>query len=367
MTEPGRFPRTWAEIDLGAIEHNLAEVRTRVGPHTLIGLVCKADAYGHGLVPVGRFAARHGADWLCVAAVQEGVALRDAGVTVPTMVMSPTLPDEASQAVFYGLDIFVESAEAIREFASAAEAQSRVARLHLKVDTGLHRFGAAPANVPKLIELIERTPGCILAGVAQHFADAGNRVLSDAQSVRFAEIMECIPPDAVIHMSGSGAAARYPDARQGLVRIGMHAYGIDAENLYEGRLVPAMRWFARVSSIRDIGPGEGVSYLGTWLAQRPSRIATLAVGYGDGYARSASNRAYVEIGGRAPVVGMVCMDQVMIDVTDLPHVKVGDVAELLGNNIRVPELATWSQTNGHEVVSRLMTRVNRRYLFPEST
>ncbi len=366
MTGPGPFPRTWAEIDLAAIAQNLATVRDRVGSTTQIGLVCKADAYGHGLVPVGRFAARHGADWLCVAAVQEGVALRDAGVTAPIMVMSPTLPDEASQAVFYELDIFVESAETIRQFARAAQEQARIARLHLKVDTGLHRFGCPPDQATELINLVQQTPGCELTGVAQHFADASNQKLSNLQCDRFAPLLDKIPNSATIHMSGSGAAARYDGARQGLVRIGMHAYGIDAENLYNGRLVPAMRWFARVSSVRNIAAGEGVSYLGTWTAERDSRIATLAVGYGDGYARTASNRAYVEIGGRAPVVGMVCMDQVMVDVTDLPHVKVGDAAELLGNNIRVPELARWSQTNGHEVVSRLMTRVNRRYLFPES-
>lgn len=346
---------------------NLDTIRGRVGPGVQIGLVCKADAYGHGLVPVGRFASRNGADWLCVASVQEGVALRDTGVDCPIMVMSPTLPVEARQAVFYGLDVFAESEEAIRCFADAAVQQGRIARIHLKVDTGLHRFGCRILDAPSLVQVIQNCEGAEWAGIAQHFVNsADDQGLTLAQLAVFDQLLDELnpPTGVVIHASNSVGASDFPSARKSLVRIGMNAYGIDPSNRYGGALTPVMRWYARVTSIREVAQGETVSYNGTWQALRPSRIATLGVGYGDGYARALSNRGEVFIrGSRAPVAGLVCMDQMMADVTDVPDVQIGDSAELFGPNVKIPELAAAAGTNSHEIATRLMTRVNRRYVY----
>lgn len=361
------YPRTWAEIDFPAMAGNIAAIRDRVGQGVQIGLVCKADGYGHGLVPVGRFASRNGADWLCVASVQEGVALRDAGVDCPVMVMSPTLAVEARQAVFYDLDVFVESLEAIRHYQQTAQAQDRRARLHLKVDTGLHRFGCRPDQVGTLAETILGLPNTELRGVAQHFLNSsGDPARTSDQLSLFNQTIKGLelPESTLIHAANSAATALYPESRQSLVRVGMHAYGIDPDNLYVGRLSPVMRWFARITSLRWIDAGETVSYNGTWQAERPTHIATLGVGYGDGYPRALGNKSQVWLkGGTADIVGLVCMDQMMADVSRIPGVAVGDTVELLGENIRVPILAKLAGTNSHEIVTRVMTRVNRRYVY----
>jgi alanine racemase len=358
------YPRTWAEIHFPALAHNLKTIRQRIGPHPKIGLVIKADAYGHGLVPIARFAARNGADWLCVAAIQEGVALRDAGTECPIMVMSPTLPIESAQAIFYNLDVFVESADLIKTYQTNAATQNRTARLHLKVDTGLHRFGCTPADAPALANLITNSPNLVLAGVSQHFLNSsGDPIRTEAQSDLFQSTLNKIPHKPLVHAANSAATAIYSHDRHDLVRVGMHAYGIDPDNLYNCELIPVLRWFARITSLRTIEAGETVSYNGTWQAQRTSNIATLGVGYGDGYARNLGNRSQVAVNGlRAPVIGLVCMDQMMVDVTDLPTPQIGDTVELLGQTIRAPELARAGGTNSHEIVCRIMTRVNRRYL-----
>lgn len=360
------FPRTWVEIDFGAMKHNLRLIKERMGEGVLISVVCKADGYGHGLVPVGRFAAKNGADWLSVASVQEGVALRDAGVDCPIMVMSPTLEMEAAQAVFYDLDVFVESTDSIQSFASIGKNQNRTAKLHLKVDTGLHRFGCQPNEAKGLIELIRVTDGCELRGISQHFLDASNTPRSDEQVLLFGQSIDGLDHSGVIHLSASAGAVKVKGAKGSLVRIGMHAYGIDADKSYGGQLKPTMRWFARVTSLRTIQAGDTVSYMGTWRAERQSTIATLGAGYGDGYARQLSNKGFIFVNGhKAPVTGLICMDQTMIDVTDIPGVQIGTVVEMLGDNIRVPEVAAWAGTNGHEIVTRVMTRVNRRYIYPD--
>ncbi|MFM9873860.1 MAG: alanine racemase [Fimbriimonadaceae bacterium] len=362
------YPRTWAEINFPAMAHNLSVIRQHIGPDVKIGLVCKADGYGHGLVPVGRFAARNGADWLCVASVQEGVALRDSGVECPIMVMSPTLPVEAGQAIFYNLDVFVESAEAIRNYQKTAQSQDRIARLHLKVDTGLHRFGCSPEEASHLTSLINKLPNTELRGISQHFLNSSNnREKTEEQLQLFNQTIKHldIPKETIIHASNSAGAALYPDARRSLVRIGMHAYGIDPDNLYKGQLISVMRWFTRITSLRWIKPGETVSYNGTWKATQDSHIATLGVGYGDGYPRALSNKSQVFLKNeKADVIGLVCMDQMMINVTHFPQIQLGDTVELLGENIIVPTLAKLAETNSHEIVTRLMTRVNRRYIYP---
>jgi alanine racemase len=361
------YPRTWVDIDLPAIAHNLALVKRAVGPSVQTALVVKADAYGHGLVPVTRFALRHGADWAAVATVQEGTALRDAGVDGPIMVLSPILEIEAEQAVFYRLDTLFEDLRTAQALSLAAQAVGLPARAHLKVDTGLHRFGCSPEEAVRLCRQARALPGLELVGIAQHFADSSrNDDYTRLQETRWLSLLQRLQAAGEsfrhVHAANSAGALRYPESRGNLVRIGILAYGIDPVGLLGGKARPAMKWTARVTAIRRIQAGEPVGYCLTFRTTRASRIATLGVGYGDGYPRSLSNKGHVEIHGRrAPVVGLVCMDQTMIDVTDVPETQIGDEALVLGGSVRAEELAEATGTNSHEIVTRLMSRVSRRY------
>lgn len=363
------YPRTWVEVDLGRLKANLEAIRGTIGQETKLAFVVKADAYGHGLVPVGRAALRSEADALAVATVQEGIALRDAGVDAPILVMSPILPVEAEQAVFYRLEVFLESVEMARHLSEAAERQQREARIHLKVDTGLHRFGCQPHEAVAVLKQITTLPGIAVAGVGQHFADSAQDLAgTEAQMRTFFGVVQAITdaglPTGQIHLANSAAATRIAESRQSLVRVGIFAYGIDPFGLRSGDIEPVMTWNARVTSIRHLPAGERLSYSGTYTTRRPSCIATLGVGYGDGYPRSLSNRGDVLLNGtRCPVVGLVCMDQLLIDATDT-DVNLGDTAELLGRTIGADHIAALCDTNAHEIVTRIMSRVPRRYIDP---
>lgn len=358
------YPRTWLEIDLPAIGHNLSVIRQRIGAHPKIALVAKADAYGHGLIPVGRHAISHGADWLAVATVQEGIALRDAGVEAPIIVLSPILPIEAEQAVFYSLRLMIESMEVAEAVSRASVRQSQTATLHLKVDTGLGRFGCSPGRAAELAAKIRALPGTELEGVATHFIASGtNRQATEKQIASFLSAAEPINLP-MRHAANSAGAAAYPEARLDLVRVGINAYGIDPYAHYNSELAAAMCWRTRVMAIRTMVSGSTVSYAATRALDRKSRIATLGVGYGDGYPRSLSNRGHAMINGRlAPILGLVCMDQLMVDVTDCGEVNVGDDAVLIGDGASVEHLAELAATNCHEIVTRIMTRVPRRYRY----
>lgn len=365
MVQP--YPRTWAEINLDALTHNLAAIRRALGPHPEIAIVAKADGYGHGLVPIARHALRHGADRLAVATIQEAIALRDAGIDGTVMAMSPCLTIEAEQAAFYGIEVFIEDAETLRAFDEAGRQLGRKVGVHLKVDSGMHRFGCDPGA---LVNLVQAALGCEfiqMVGIAHHLADASNDVAVHEQSARFAQAIAAVRaaglPTGKVHAAASGGALRFPDIRFDLVRIGLVAYGLDPAHWLGGQARPLLHWKARIIALRDVAPGEYVGYLRAWTAIRPTRVATIGAGYGDGYARSLSNKGMVRIGEHlAPVIGMVCMDQLMVDVTDIPEVAVGDVVTLLGPGVPASRLAELSQTNTHEVVCRLMTRVPRRYL-----
>lgn len=359
------YPRTWAEINLGALGRNLQHIRQLVGPQVDLCLVAKADAYGHGLTPVSREALRQGADSLAVATVAEGVALREAGVEAPIMILSPILPIEGDQAVFYRLEPTVENWASARALAKSAQRMERPVRVHLKVDTGLSRFGCRPADAARTAERIAGLAGAILAGVSTHFVDSRNdSELTHRQAGLFDQVVQAVRSlglEPMFHCSNSAGMAKLPSARHQRVRIGMHAYGFDPE--FGAEAVMALR--SRVVASRAAAPGATVGYGATWKAARKSRILTVGAGYGDGYPRALSNRAEVLVGGvRCPVVGLVCMDLLMVDATEAPMAKVGDVVELLGPGVPVAEVAAWAGTNCHEIVTRIAPRVPRRYVWP---
>ncbi len=364
------YPRTWAEINLVALGENIAQVKKCIsGAPVALALVAKADAYGHGLVPVSRFAVNNGAEWIAVATVQEGIALRDAGLVCPIMAMSPMLPIEADQAVFYDLDVFFENLELANALNAAAISQHKQARLHLKIDTGLHRFGCLPVDAPEIAQQAGRLSGLKLVGLAQHFANSSsdpeytNFQLREYQSV----LIECAKRGVrfeINQLANSAGALKFPNSRGNLVRIGILAYGIDPYQLLSAAAHPVMTWNARITSMREVPAGSKLGYSGTYVTPSKAKIATVGVGYGDGYPRNLSNCGFVGVSGRlAKVVGLVCMDQLLIDVTHLEGVEVGAVVELVGPHIRAEKLAELSHTNSHEIVTRVMSRVPRRYIY----
>ena len=346
--------------------HNLSLVRGVVGEGVAVALVTKADAYGHGLIPVSRYAARNGADWIAVATVQEGIALRDAGMDVPVIVLSPMLPVEAEQAVFYGLDVVVERVETASALSRAASAE-REARVHLKIDTGLSRFGASPEEAAAVATKIAALPNLSLVGISQHFSNASDDSVTQLQVQRFEQALADCEKAGLefewVHMANSTAASNRPESRKNLVRIGMSAYGF-GKPAQEMGCKPVLSWSARVTAMRTVPAGTALSYGGTHVVKRESRIATVGAGYGDGYPRSAGGRSSVILHGSAvPVVGTVCMDQILADVTEIPDVEIGDVATLIGEGATADALAEAADTIAHEILTRIMSRVPRRYEF----
>ena len=362
------FPRTWAEVDLDALRHNLRVIRERLPSEVMMALVTKADAYGHGLVPITRAAVQFGVDFIAVATVQEGIALRENEIDAKILVLAPTLPMEAKFAVYYGLRNLVESYDSASAISAAAVEQGLNAKVHLKIDTGMARFGVQAEDAAELASRIVALPNIELEGAATHFANSGREPEYTAwQMERFKAALEEMAArgirPTITHCANSGALVRFPAALVGLARIGILAYGISHVGEVDLDLKPVMTWKARIMALREIPSGRKVSYNLTWETPRTSRIATLGVGYGDGYHRALSNRGAVVVHGKvAPIRGIVCMDQLMVDVTDIPEAKVGDEVGLVQKPIDAEYLADIVQTTPHEITTRIMTRVPRKYL-----
>lgn len=366
-------PRTWIEIDLSALEHNLREVRRQLPADVRVALVAKADAYGHGIVPISCHAIETGAaDWICVATVAEGQQLREAGITAPILLLSPILPDEAHAALAADLRCTVERWETAAALSQAAAEQKRRAVVHVEVDTGLARFGCKPEDALPLVQQILRDPHLEFEGLCQHYVDSGaNLERTREQQALFQQVLDEFSKAGIqipiLHTSNSAGTCLHPEFAFDLVRVGILGYGIDPYGLIEHRERPVLRWLGKVIALREVQTGESLSYSETYRVQRPSVIATLALGYGDGYPRNLSSRSWVVLRDqRVPIVGLVCMDQLLIDVTDLENVEIGDVAVLIGNEIQVPEIAAWGETNCHEITTRIMPRVPRIYLHARS-
>ncbi len=364
-----------ARVDLDAITSNLAAVRARVGGRLVLAAV-KADAYGHGAVPVARqIQATAAADYLGVATVGEGVELREAGIRLPILKLSPCCRDEIAAAVVAELTITVADEAGIRDVAAAAAAHDRTARVHLKVDTGMRRVGCPPAAAPALAEAVDAAPGLALEGVFSHLAVSDVPEGADftaAQIATFsrtvAEITAVRGPVTITHLANSGGILGHPDSWFDMVRPGITVYGSypDPGSPRSVEIAPALSWHTRVMFVKPVAAGETVSYGRTWTAPRDTWVATLAVGYGDGFNRLLSNRGRVLIGGRAyPIVGRVCMDQTMVDLGPQTDVRAGDEVILIGRDgeceITAADLARLTDTIPYEVTCVITHRVRRLY------
>jgi alanine racemase len=376
---------TWAEVDLTAIQHNLRRMKALTG--TRLMAVVKANAYGHGAVEVARAATGAGADWLGVARAEEGLALREAGLAPPILVMGYTPPAIAADSIGRGLTLAAFDLEAAQAYAAAARALNRTVSVHVKVDTGMGRLGLLPDDAPQFVQALNALDGLRVEGVFTHFANADSlpsssgrgrqpRVAwgegeysSQHQLQKFESILSALPSrPALVHACNSAGALALPAARLDMVRVGIALYGLNpsGEVPCPPDFRPALAWKARVTQVKVLPPGHGVSYGSQYVTTERETIAVVGVGYADGYRRVLHVNEVLIGGQRAPVRGRVCMDQIVAGVTHLPAVRAGDEAVLLGAQggevISAGELARKWGTINYDVTSGIMARVPRVFV-----
>jgi alanine racemase len=369
------MPRAWAEIDLEAVRHNVRTLRRVASPARLCAVV-KANGYGHGAAAVGRAALEAGADWLAVAQVEEAVALRDAGIDAPLLLLSEPRIDEVEDAVSTGAHLTVYSSACVAAVAKAVlAARVPAAPLHLKVDTGMRRVGVAPGDVLPLARAITELAEVRLAGVCTHcpVADEPDDPFTHEQLRRFdeivAELREAGIDPGIVHAANSAATILHPESRHDMVRCGIAVYGIPPAPALAGLvdLRPALTLASEVSFVKRVAAGEGISYGLHHRFERDTVVATVPIGYADGVPRALGLAGQeVLIGGRRrPMVGVVTMDQLMVDCGPEGDVAVGDRVVLLGaqgeERITPDEWAARLGTISYEIVSSIGARVQRRY------
>ena len=366
----------WAEIDLDRLAHNLREVRRVVRPGARIAAVVKADAYGHGAVAIAGTLLAHGADCLAVAILAEALQLRRAYPDPDILVLGPIPEEQAEAVVAHRITATVFDLPAARALSRAAVAAGRSARIHLKLETGMGRIGlpAGPGAVERILA-IAALPGLELEGIFTHFAtaDEPDPTLTREQFRSYLEVVAALEARGlalpVRHVANSAAIIGLRDCDLDLVRPGIMLYGLYPSGTVSHeavRLQEVMTLRAKVALVKEVPPGTGIGYGRTYVTRQTETIATLPIGYADGYSRLLSGRASVQVQGRrVPVVGRICMDQCMINVTGL-DVRPGDVVTLFGGEgpgkVFIDDVADWLGTNAHEVIGRIDKRVPRVYL-----
>lgn len=368
MEHPSQSRPTVAEIDGRALADNFAELARIAGGRGAVLPVVKSDAYGHGLALVARLLHDAGAERFAVATAAEGEALRANGLSASVIVLGGVYPAEHERVVAARLTPVVWDVETPRALAARARAAGRVVPVHVKVDTGMGRLGVAPADTPALLRALGDLDGITVEGLLTHFADAES-VTGDGTARQLATLEELVATlerarirPAMVHAANSAATLTVDRARFDAVRPGLALYGIYPAPAMRAAaaLRPVMRFVTRVVACRAVGRGEAVGYGGTFVARRASIIATVPVGYADGYPRALSNSGDVVVRGmRASIAGRVCMDQTMIDVTDVAGVAPGDEVVLWGGALPVEEVAARAGTIPYELLARVGARVPR--------
>jgi len=363
---------TYLEVDLERLAENYRVIAAHVAPARVMPIL-KANAYGHGLVEVARKLEAVGAPYVGVAYVEEGLRLRQHGVHLPVLVMGGILGSQIPRFIEHDLTLTASSVDKLRAIDEHAAAIGRPATVHLKIDTGMERIGVHWYSADALLEASLRCRHVRVEGIFTHFANADARDLGHArlQLERFHEVLGFYErrslPTPLRHAASSGAILTLPESRLDLVRPGVLFYGVGPSDETPATIAvqQALRWVTRVVYFKVVKPGHPVSYGSTWAPAELTRVVTLPAGYGDGYSRAMSGRAEVILHGkRYPVVGRICMDQIMVSIGwDSAHN--GDEAVLLGESgaaaITVEELAAWAGTIPHEVLTSINTRVPRVY------
>ena len=357
-------------IDLEQLRENIRVIRAAVPSSARLLCVVKADAYGHGMAQVAREAELAGADWLAVAITEEGAALRRAGITLPILVLGATTPDAALQGVEAGVTLTVCTPEMVRSVEAAALKLNRMGDVHIKIDSGMCRIGCRnQEEVRSVLAALAECPHVRLTGAFTHFADADREdedmTFTRQQFDRFLELTKPLPEGIIRHCANSAAIHRcMPEMALDMVRAGITLYGYPPVKT-DMPVRPFMRWETEVTHVKQLQPGDTVSYGRTFTADRAITAATCAVGYGDGYHRAMTGKAWVLIKGvRCPILGRICMDQIVVDASRVPGgVQPCDRVTLMGRDgeeeLTAEDLAAWAGTISYEILLGATDRVPR--------
>lgn len=372
------YYRVQASVDLNAIKHNLTEVRNTLHVDTKLMVIIKADAYGHGAIPLAKaFENTGNIDVFGVAIIEEAVELRNAGITKPMLILGYTPKEQYDLVVAHDIVQTVFQYEMAEALSEEAVRQGKTAKIHIKIDTGMSRIGFS--DTKESIEEIKRIAALAnieVEGLFSHFAcaDETDKASTINQLERYIKFVDLLEQEEIFipvkHIANSAGIIEFPQAYFNMVRCGIATYGIypsDMVNKEEIKLIPAMELKTHVIFVKDVEAGVGISYGSTYVTDKKRRIATIPVGYADGYSRNLSNHGKVIIHGKyAPIVGRICMDQFMIDVTDIENVKQGDCVTLLGKDgdayISAEELAQGSHSFAYELVCTVGKRIPRVYI-----
>lgn len=371
------YYRCWAEVDLNALRENLAWLHHRVGQDVKIMTVVKADAYGHGLKQIAALLMQSGSDLFGVANLQEAQAIRSVGRGWPILMLGACLPGEVETAVRDGVMPTISTGDEAKRFAAAARKSGKTVPVHLKVDTGMGRLGVKPSEAWELIAYVRRLRGLHLQGLYTHYASVEDDAkFSRQQAAEFGRLLQRLATSGIrmplVHANNSGALLHEPGTLFNLVRPGLLVYGVvptgrrSHASTLQKHLRPALSFHCRVSLIKEIPRGTPLSYGQTFVSPRKMRVATITAGYGDGYLRAGSNRAYVLIGGRrCRVLGRITMDQTLAELPRSLAVQPGDEAVLIGRQgdeeVTANQLAEWCGTVPWEVLTNITYRVPRVY------
>ena len=365
----------WLEIDCGALAHNTRLLRARLAPACTLMAVVKANGYGHGALTAARAALANGAGACAVATLGEALELRSGGIAAPVLVLGYTPPWQGAQAAAHAVTLTVYDAETARGYAEAAHGAN--VAVHVKVNTGMNRLGVEPGEAAALLAALREIGPLRVEGIYTHFAtsDEADKSHSAAQFARFTAVLRALeaaglrPPLA--HAANSAAALTMPETHLDMVRAGIALYGLDPDDEQcplPPEFRPALCWKALVAQVRQLVPGDAVSYGREFIAEQPTLAAVIPVGYADGFPRRPRTWGHVLVGGRpAPILGRVCMDQTMVDVTAHAQagtpVRQGDEAVIIGSQggarIRAEDAAARVGTNNYDIVSRILARVPR--------
>jgi alanine racemase len=367
---PTQSRPTHIDVSLSAIQHNYLELK-RLAPHSKVLAVLKANAYGHGLVEVAQCLEKVNADYFGVALVEEGVQLRHAGIHTPILVFGGLVGSQVEIYLKHNLELTASSMSKLNEIDAVAKKQGIQAKIHLKIDTGMARIGVRPESAPELLKHAQTLTHCSVRGIYSHFAcaDETDSSVTLSQLALFNScVQDIFSPSIIKHIANSAASLAYPKSHLDMIRPGLALYGIASKHptTSEISLKPALSLRSCVVYFKVVKKGAGVSYGHSWIAPRDSRVVTVPIGYGDGYPRCLSNVGQVLIRGRRyPVIGRICMDQLMVNI-DQDEAYNGDEVVLIGpqgtDEISVNEVADWAHTVPHEILTNLNLRAPRRFL-----
>ena len=372
ISSNGVLRPTVVEVDLGRLTANYRAIETAVSPAHIMPIL-KANAYGHGLVEIARYVVSLGASYLGVAFLEEGILLREAGIEAPILVLGGILGNQIPLFLQHDLTLTASSTEKLAQINAAAQALGTQAKVHLKIDTGMERIGVHYYSAEPLLEASLHCKHCLVEGIYSHFANADTADLTSArlQLERFNEVLRFYEkrslPTPLRHIANSGAILQLPDSHFDMVRPGILMYGVYPSDEVPRTVgvQPVLSWKSRVVYFKVVQPYHPVSYGSTWQSDHMVRVVTIPTGYGDGYFRRMSGQAEVIIRGkRYPVVGRICMDQMMVNIewdSAYNNDEVILMGESDGLSIRCEELAAWAGTIPYEVLTNINTRVSRVY------